>query len=267
MITDKQKEDIFLKIAPFELYYYHDDMVMKHAHAGTIRSLSNDFETEESFVIAVNEVLSLNSILFFNMVSKHNLSKEAFIDYVSTQYNVFKENSNGNGLTDWLNYTKKLIFDKDLKYYIKEVSTTNKGAFLNWYNDINKTLPGVKTDAKTLNKNNRQKVEKTFLHFIHNVKDKEAFAKDLKDAFPTETDSEIGVIFGVLQTDLYRIIIIPGHKKAALFRAAQNYFDRNIGTYEGVFDYKTKSNNKGKANKVTPFLEILNPLIAKHIIK
>ena len=147
MITDKQKDDIFLKIAPFELYYYHDDMVMKHAHAGTIRSLSNDFETEESFVIAVNEVLSLNSILFFNMVSKHNLSKEEFINYVSTRYNVFKENSNGNGLTDWLNYTKKLIFDKDLKYYIKEVSTTNKGAFLNWYNDINVSLQGVKNDV------------------------------------------------------------------------------------------------------------------------
>lgn len=141
MITDKQKEEIFLKIAPFELYYY-DDIVMKHIHNGAVRSLSNDFENESIFAVAVNDLLKLNSVLFFNYVSKHILTKVDFIDYVSNQYNVFKENNEGAGLTEWLNHTKKLIFDRESYFYPKEVSIANKGAFMNWYNDFNKTLSG-----------------------------------------------------------------------------------------------------------------------------
>lgn len=134
MLTDKQKEEIFLKIAPFELYY-DDDIYMEHIHNGALQSLSNDFENESIFAIAVNDLLKLNSVLFFNAVSKAKLTKIDFIDYVSNQYNVFKENNEGTGLTEWLNHTKKLIFDRELYFYPKKVSTTNKGAFMDWYNE------------------------------------------------------------------------------------------------------------------------------------
>jgi hypothetical protein len=260
MITDKQKEDIFLKIAPFELYYYHDDMVMKYAHAGTIRSLSNNFETEESFVIAVNEVLNLNSILFFNMVSKHNLSKEAFIDYVSTRYNVFKENSNGNGLTDWLNYTKKLIFDKELKYYIKEVSTTNKGAFLNWYNDINKTLPGVKTDVDKPKPKPKQvkKPDAIFTDWVNlnTLELKEQFAQDFKIQIQGLASSNLSIAINLLEID--RILIIPKTDKPSFLASLEKYLGRNIGTRQG---FSNKNDNKAKK---TPIEETIKPLITKY---
>lgn len=134
MITDKQKEEIFLKIAPFELYY-DDDIYMEHIHNGVLQSLSNEFENENLFSTAVNDLLKLNSVLFFNAISKSKLPKIDFIDYVNSQYNRFKEDSEGEGLTEWLNYTKKIVFDKELCFYPKKVNTANKGAFMDWYNE------------------------------------------------------------------------------------------------------------------------------------
>lgn len=259
MITDKQKEEIFLKIAPFELYY-DDDIYLEHIHNGVLQSLSNEFENENLFSTAVNDLLKLNSVLFFNAISKSKLPKIDFIDYVNSQYNRFKEDSEGEGLTEWLNHTKKIVFDKELCFYPKKVNTINKGAFMDWYNETLLSEAGKKKLSKP---------EITFFDFIYNIKDKEAFAEDLRKTFNTERGNSITLIIKILESA--DIIKIPDGSFQGFYDALTIYFNRNLGTYPSINDPRSKQKLNGlsiiESNKMGHFSEKLKPLIIKHKLK
>lgn len=259
MITDKQKEEIFLKIAPFELYY-DDDIYMEHIHNGVLQSLSNEFENETLFIIAVNDLLKLNTVLFFNAISKTKLTKIDFIDYVNSQFNRFKEDSEGEGLNEWLNHTKKIVFDKELYFYPKKVNTANKGAFMDWYNETLLSEAGKKKLSKP---------EPTFFDFIHNVTDKEAFAQDLKNTFNTEFGKDFTAIIKILESA--DIIKITDRSFQGFYNALIIYFDRDLGKYQSINDPRSKQKlnglSKSESDNMGFFAEKLKPLIIKYKLK
>lgn len=108
------------------------------------------------------------------------------------------------------------------------------------------------------------KAEKTFFDFIDNVKNKEAFANDLKDTFNTETGIEFKIMIELLKDE--KIFLISDRGFAGFYRAIKPHFSQDIGTRTGLNDlYKhNAAEQKHYAGKVQIIKERLNPLIYRH---
>jgi hypothetical protein len=109
----------------------------------------------------------------------------------------------------------------------------------------------------------KTKPTKTLFDFIHNVKDKEAFAKDLKNSFNTEKGKSIKAIINILKES--EILIIIDGEFRTFYHLLTTLFDRNIGTYPSIND-AGKGNNILNDGVLQPIQQKLNPLIIKHKI-
>jgi len=106
-----------------------------------------------------------------------------------------------------------------------------------------------------------------FVNFIDNVKDKIAFAQELKETFNIEIGIDFRIMIELLKDNK---IIRIGDRKFRLFHGlATVYFGRNIGSYSGVKDKfdGSESDKKAHPKKIRNINEKLQPLVDKYKIK
>ncbi len=116
-------------------------------------------------------------------------------------------------------------------------------------------------------RNIKFKDEKDILDFIDNVKDKTAFALELKDTFNIEKGIDFKIMIELLIDN--KIFRISDRKFKLFHELALVYFDRNIGSYSGVKDkyHHTEIDKKAHPKKIRNINEKLQPLIDKYKIK
>jgi hypothetical protein len=107
--------------------------------------------------------------------------------------------------------------------------------------------------------------EATFFDYIHNVINKELFAIDLKSTFNIETGIDFKIMIELLKEDG----ILSYTNFAPFFRSIKIYFDRNIGSQNGLNDlYKhSKDDQEIHADRIATMRSKLNTLITNHKIK
>ena len=119
--------------------------------------------------------------------------------------------------------------------------------------------------------NNIKKPEPTFFDFIHNVEDKEKFAKDLKETFNTEFGKDFVPIITLLQIEKTEILKIPELKFKAFYEVLQVYFNRDIGKRQSIWDEIVKQSKNGLTEmdnaRLKKIEKKLYPLIDRNIIK
>jgi hypothetical protein len=104
------------------------------------------------------------------------------------------------------------------------------------------------------------KVEPTFIDYIHNVKNKEAFALELKETFNVERATNIKIMVEELRQN--NIIELTDGQIFSFHALMKSYFTQDIGGYEAY--RKAKFFDTIKKGKI---IEKLKPLINKHKIK
>lgn len=109
-----------------------------------------------------------------------------------------------------------------------------------------------------------EKTVKTFFDFINNVKDKEAFAKDLKDTFNTEKGISFKIMIELLKAE--NILLIGNRDFAGFYRVINPFFNSGIGTYTALNDgYKHTADEQTQyAKEIQIIKQKLKPLITKH---
>lgn len=117
--------------------------------------------------------------------------------------------------------------------------------------DVSDSVRGIKK-SKALN------------DYLSNVKDKEAFAKDLKATFNTEIGISFKIMIELLKTE--NILLIGNRDFLGFYRNIKPYFNRDIGTYTAVNDtYKhTEDDQTAYDKEIQIIKQKLNPLITKH---
>ena len=127
----------------------------------------------------------------------------------------------------------------------------------------------VKKQDTDINTKKQPKPEKAFFDFIKNVKDKKAFAEDLKNTFSTAYGKDFTAIISVLENA--EIFEIPDQGFKAFYETLKTYFNREIGTRQSISSPRSIQKLDGlsniEKNKISYFSEMLNPLIIKHKIK
>lgn len=139
-IDEVEKEQFFAEIV-FEkgLYYYND--ANKVRIQKKYKDLENNFETKKDFVKAVNSLLHANGLHFYSKL-KTLTNETEFIKYIQSQYDLYNEYTPNNSL-NWLNFTKKAIV---YGFGILRIENDHlKALFVNWYNEILKTITPQKT--------------------------------------------------------------------------------------------------------------------------
>lgn len=101
------------------------------------------------------------------------------------------------------------------------------------------------------------KIQPTFFDFIHNVENKEAFAKDLKDTFNIENGANLKIMLELLSEE--NIITLSDSQLASFHVAMEAYFERGIKSYEAF--RKAKNFTTIAKDKINSKLK---PLVNKH---
>ena len=118
-------------------------------------------------------------------------------------------------------------------------------------NVVSDSVQGIKK-AKALN------------DYISNVKDKEAFAKDLKDTFNNEKGIPFKIMIELLKAE--NILLIGNRDFLGFYRIINPFFNRDIGTYTALNDgYKHTADEQTKYFQEIQIIEQkLKPLIIRH---
>lgn len=113
-------------------------------------------------------------------------------------------------------------------------------------------------------KNNVKFKESNFTDFIHNVNNKMAFSKELKETFDTERGIDFKIMIELLKEQ--KIFRISERKFKSFYDLVTKYFDRDIGGYSGLNDrYKhTEADKKAQPQKIRNIEAKLQPLIDKY---
>lgn len=136
----------------------------------------------------------------------------------------------------------------------KEFVNSINYAELKIINDLSKSTPEAPKQPET---NKPKKPKKTLFQFINDIDNKEAFLQDLKKTFPTEIGKSIKAVIDILTKEN---ILIYGTKEFKLmFEELENFFSRDLGTYNSVQNVKIVD------EETTDIIyKKLNPLIMKH---
>lgn len=118
-------------------------------------------------------------------------------------------------------------------------------------NVVSDSVQGIKK-AKALN------------DYISNVKDKEAFAKDLKDTFNNEKGIPFKIMIELLKAE--NILLIGNRDFLGFYRIINPFFNSGIGTYTALNDgYKhTEDDQTAYDKEIQIIKQKLKPLITKH---
>jgi hypothetical protein len=93
--------------------------------------------------------------------------------------------------------------------------------------------------------------------FIYNVTDKVAFLNELKSICTEERGKRIKAIITILEDE--KIVVIPDGKFKNFTELLEEYFERNIGKYQGINDPKDLT-----VNYLKPFKTKLKTLITRY---
>jgi len=69
-------------------------------------------------------------------------------------------------------------------------------------------------------------------------KRRELLAKEIKNEFNTEIGKEIRLLIEALIVSNPPLLTIENRKRKAIYNALKEYLNRNIGSYQSIFDYK-----------------------------
>lgn len=104
--------------------------------------------------------------------------------------------------------------------------------------------------------------EPAFLDYIHNVKDKEVFALELKELFNTETNTSFGIMINLLEIkDVFKF-----SEFAPFYRKIKQYFNREIGNQNTINDALNRLRKEipSREREVNKINDKVNVLIDKH---
>lgn len=90
-------------------------------------------------------------------------------------------------------------------------------------------------------------------------KDKLKLAAAIKGEFSTEKGKALRLLLGALEQNEPPLIAIANRQGREIFDAIKRYFDRNIGSYQSVFDYKI--NQKVDKPDIDALLKRINHLL------
>lgn len=158
--------------------------------------------------------------------------------------------------------TENEILNSKIKYFEENyISTYNEifDLYSHYFPNIEK-IDFKNNEAGKPEIKLKTKAQKTLFDFIHNVTDKESFANDLKNSFPTEKGKSIRVIIDCLKSE--NIVIIHSRGFGNFLNELKDYFGRDIGEYQGI-------QNKMIIDSITmePIEKLLKPLIARYKTK
>lgn len=202
-------------------------------------------------------------------LSKYNLRNSNFpIQEIQNQIrdvyksdNVFLINELQSKIRD-LNLDNDYIIsnltqNEDYKNFFKHLII-----LLSWFNENDiKVKEFQSNEKKILNLKNKKIID-----FIFKVADKETFLYELKNTFKTEKGKSIkGLIYLLTKND---IIIYGNREFKTLFNELSFYFNRDIGTYTSINDYKIEDDNKANSETIlNPIEKKLKPILIKHLKK
>ncbi|WP_369769249.1 hypothetical protein [Flavobacterium sp. WC2416] len=115
--------------------------------------------------------------------------------------------------------------------------------YLNWLEEYNPAEPKIKPVD--------------FLDFIQNVKDKKAFALELKETFNIEVGANLKIMLELLSEE--NIIVLSDSQLKSFHEAMKVYFNRDIKSYEAL--RKAKDFTPIATDKINAKLK---PLINRH---
>jgi hypothetical protein len=95
------------------------------------------------------------------------------------------------------------------------------------------TNPHIDEDEED-DKNKNYNLLKTFFLKQYDI---DRLLVELKQAFTIEKGKDIRIIIQILKD--YSILVIPDKKFSLFYNCLKEFFDRNIGTYASINDYKT----------------------------
>lgn len=93
-----------------------------------------------------------------------------------------------------------------------------------------------------IQKGNKKNKFKTFPEYLLHPQ-REQLAELLKNEFKTEKGKGIRLMIEVLNKNNPSIMNYENRQRSAIFNAIKEYFNRDIGTYQSIFDYKYNPNN------------------------
>lgn len=184
-----------------------------------------------------------------------------------------KENSSLAMKWYCLKVIKESFYFLNNKLYIEIEKCPIKSDYENLLCKLEQSINSEDIESAVLLLSNSKKrnikfnAENDFVDFIYNVKDKIAFAQELKETFNIEIGIDFRIMIELLKDNK---IIRIGDRKFRLFHGlATVYFDRNIGSYSGVKDKfdGSESDKKAHPKKIRNINEKLQPLIDKYKIK
>ena len=132
-----------------------------------------------------------------------------------------------------------------------------------WLEGKTSNLDKVQT-AMIENNSKKHKPKKTLQNFITNVKDKNAFIKDLKINFNTEKGINLKILIEILKDE--SIISIKSREFKQFYNCLKEKFNGDIGSYTALNDlYKHTEDNKNYYKEdIKQIGKKLNPLLTKH---
>lgn len=184
---------------------------------------------------------------------------------LSERFGLVKNNS-----IEWveIKITNTNPIDKRLLYFEVICSKFQRACNVLFLNKIlaanlNKPIEAKSEEVKQVIK--PQKAEKSLIDFIANVKDKEAFALDLKDTFNTESGIDFKIMIELLKEEE----VFFYSQFAPFYRSIKEYFNRNLGSQTGLNDLYKHAGHEQElhAKRIIVITNKLKPLIIKHKIK
>lgn len=162
---------------------------------------------------------------------------------------------------------EKAGFKQKICSKLRETTQYPNYQYLEYVTDLLEQIESEYTSYKKGLKNDIPQSEKnlkTLNDYIGNVKDKEAFAKDLKDTFNTEKGIPFKIMIELLKAE--NILLIGNRDFAGFYRVINPFFNSGIGTYTALNDgYKHTADEQTQyAKEIQIIKQKLKPLITKH---
>jgi len=259
----------------FNLFYHEYDFINKNKSKPLsivphLSELKLEFFDRLYFYNKLSEILSLNdnnkTLLFISKIIKEEYLKvwnlfmeDNLTSYI--EYTTKEEQANFLNKIDTLTNTKERLrllinFKHKLNQYepkskidldfIKTID--NK---INYYQDL------IKYDINIPKRNSKQLSKAFHEHLIHDKNKNLAIM--LKKEFKAERGKNIRFMIEALKG--LNILCIPGRKNKEIHRALESFFNRDIGTYESVFNCNiSKADNEEISNALNRIKFILAKL-------
>lgn len=197
-----------------------------------------------------------------------NVNAHKFIDY--NGYLVGYKKTYDLIFTGLIDPIEKAEFKQKICFKLSETAQYPNYPYLDLITDLLEQInteytsykKGFKTDVSDSVKGIKR--VKVLNDYIGDVKDKEAFAKDLKDTFNNEIGISFKIMIELLKAE--NLLLIGSREFSGFYRNINPFFNRDIGTYTALNDgYKHTADEQTKYFQEIQIIEQkLKPLIIRH---